>query len=148
MHTEKKYLINKIEELSLVSQVILDSGLLKKIILLNGEVGAGKTELVKNLMKQLGCVDVQSPSYSLFNKYSVVMNKITVYHVDLYRLTSADDLESSGFWDLFNEEDCCVIIEWSQLLNLDYLPLDWTQFKVQINKIDLETREIIVSIND
>jgi len=105
----------------------------RTLLLLEGPVGAGKTELVKVLTRQLGIQETASPSFAIHHHYQC--GNITVDHVDLYRLESEDDLESTGFWDLFGAKAGLVVIEWSDRLNQDLLPLNWFKVKVEIKKL-------------
>ena len=105
----------------------------KTILLLNGEVGAGKTTSVQAMADILGLKDVQSPSFAIHLRYENSQGK-SLDHVDLYRLKDDDDLESSGFWDLFSQKESLIVIEWASRLNLEYLPLNWEVFEVQIEK--------------
>jgi tRNA threonylcarbamoyladenosine biosynthesis protein TsaE len=86
------------------------------LILLKGSLGSGKTEWVRGFAKNYfkgKSVFVSSPSYSVVNIYGSSRKKI--YHVDLYRLKSLDDLESVGFWD-FLKGNNVVIVEWGDSL--------------------------------
>lgn len=105
----------------------------RTILLLEGPVGAGKTELVKTLTRSLGIEETASPSFAIHHHYAG--DKVSMDHVDLYRLESEDDLESTGFWDLFGAKKGLVVIEWSDRLNQDLLPLNWHKIKVQIEKL-------------
>jgi len=85
-----------------------------KHVLLEGNLGAGKTTLVQHVMKRLGGDNlVQSPTFSLVNQY-VTANHQPVYHLDLYRLTSQDELIEAGILDIIDSGDLCFI-EWSAL---------------------------------
>ena len=95
----------------------------KQILLLKGNLGRGKTTLVQYLVEEFGGEGALSPTFSLINEYSCRSKRIV--HVDLYRLESGDDLESTGFWDLFDQDSGLVIIEWPERLNQDELPVDW-----------------------
>lgn len=105
----------------------------KTILLLNGEVGAGKTTSVQAIADILGMKDVQSPSFAIHLRYENSKGK-SLDHIDLYRLKDDDDLESSGFWDLFSQQESLIIIEWASRLNTEYLPLNWEKFEVNILK--------------
>ena len=79
------------------------------VVLLQGEMGAGKTTFVKGLAKGLGIEDeVTSPTYAYMNDYDGVL-----YHYDCYRLSSGEDAEALGLTDYFYAGGICVI-EWSQ----------------------------------
>lgn len=88
------------------------------VIALWGQLGAGKTAFVQGLARGLGVPEdqyVTSPTYTLINEYS---GRMALFHVDLYRLESADDFENIGLFDLFSE-DGVVAIEWPQKLGAD-----------------------------
>ena len=103
----------------------------REILFLNGPVGAGKTEFVKALVGALSGDEVpMSPSFALHNIYTT--SRGDVDHLDLYRLDSDDDLESSGFWDLFEKPPGLVIVEWAEKLNVNHLPSYWTLTQLTI----------------
>lgn len=117
----------------------------RTLLLLEGPVGAGKTELVKVLTKQLGIQETASPSFAIHHHYQSA--NISMDHVDLYRLESEDDLESTGFWDLFGTNSGVVVIEWSDRLNQDLLPLNWFKIKVEIQKLESPNeRALVISV--
>jgi len=86
-----------------------DAGLL---VTLEGELGAGKTSLVRAFLHGLGHTGrVRSPTYTLMEPYSLVGKRIL--HLDLYRLGDPGELEFLGFRDLLDEENI-VLIEWPE----------------------------------
>lgn len=111
------------------------------IILMSGEVGAGKTTSVQMIAQILGMQNVQSPSFAIHLRYENDQGK-SLDHVDLYRLKDDDDLESSGFWDLFSQKNALIVIEWANRLNFDYLPMNWQKLVVNFEKISAESRKI------
>ncbi|WP_374028689.1 tRNA (adenosine(37)-N6)-threonylcarbamoyltransferase complex ATPase subunit type 1 TsaE [Bdellovibrio bacteriovorus] len=113
----------------------------RSILLMSGEVGAGKTTSVQMIAEILGMRDVQSPSFAIHLRYENAQGK-SLDHVDLYRLKDDDDLESSGFWDLFSSKEGLVVIEWANRLDFDYLPLNWQRVEVTFTKISAEERKI------
>lgn len=80
-------------------------------VLLIGNLGAGKTTLAKGIVKGLGAAlidDVSSPTYTLIHQYSQ-----NVYHIDLYRLDDARQVEGLGLEEIFDRE-AIVLIEWGE----------------------------------
>jgi tRNA threonylcarbamoyladenosine biosynthesis protein TsaE len=92
-----------------------------KIWLFEGELGAGKTTLIQHLVQFLGVEgEINSPTFSLVNEYkSSTLEKI--YHLDLYRLTSLDQVLEIGLYEIEESGYYCMI-EWASAVN--YLPDD------------------------
>jgi tRNA threonylcarbamoyladenosine biosynthesis protein TsaE len=91
----------------------------KKVWLFTGEMGAGKTTFIKTICKYLGVKDdMSSPSFSIVNEYAAAENGF-VYHFDLYRMKSINELREIGFDEyVFSGKYCFV--EWPQVLNSGY----------------------------
>ena len=104
----------------------------KQILLLNGPLGAGKTELVKQLLLSLGSDEAASPTYGLIHNYETQKIK-SVVHTDLYRLEGDEDLESTGFWDLFNNDSALIIVEWAERVPMADWPLGWSKMVIDIS---------------
>ncbi len=108
----KSFDITNEEDLATIAQEITDL-FSHKIILLKGNLGAGKTTLTKALIKALGSRDiVQSPTYSIVNEYQSEKGKI--YHFDLYRLASKEEVLDIGIEDYLNSGAYCFI-EWPEI---------------------------------
>ena len=111
------------------------------LILLNGEMGSGKTTLVQGILNGLGSEEIaRSPTYIIIAKYSA---NISLYHVDLYRVTSEDSIYDLGLDDCISEDSICVI-EWPNRYPALY---DLPHIKIQIDKIGNERRSIQFSTN-
>lgn len=97
-------------------------------VALYGDVGVGKTVFVRGLAAVI-CPDdfVQSPTYALVNEYR---GEYRICHYDMYRITSEDDLESTGFYDYKN---CIIVAEWCE--NIPFA-LPRTYYRVDISKSD------------
>jgi tRNA threonylcarbamoyladenosine biosynthesis protein TsaE len=105
------------------------------VVLLSGDMGAGKTQFCKGLALGLGITDeILSPTYAYMNDY---YGKL--YHYDCYRLSCGAQAEALGLTDYFYSNGICVI-EWWQNIS-DVLPDNCK--KVIINKKDENSREII-----
>lgn len=113
----------------------------RQILLLNGPVGAGKTQLTRLLLEELGCDETVSPSYAIHNQYSTP-RRGEVDHIDLYRVESEDDLESTGFWDLFSQPEGLVIIEWADRLKPGTLPRSWKMLKIDFEVTGTVSRRL------
>ncbi|MDZ4747616.1 MAG: tRNA (adenosine(37)-N6)-threonylcarbamoyltransferase complex ATPase subunit type 1 TsaE [Saprospiraceae bacterium] len=85
-----------------------------RVILLEGELGAGKTTLTQMLCRQIGITEpVSSPTFSLVNEYTSPGHG-TIYHMDLYRLEKSNDLVQIGFEEYLESGNICLI-EWPDL---------------------------------
>lgn len=86
-----------------------------KLVVLRGEVGAGKTTLVKGIAAALGAADVEdvtSPTFTLVHEYAGP--KVRVYHLDLYRLETERELATLGIDEMAGEPDALVLVEWGE----------------------------------
>jgi tRNA threonylcarbamoyladenosine biosynthesis protein TsaE len=113
-----------------------------EIILLDGSLGAGKTIFVKGLGSALGLDfnDVTSPSFTLVNRYDA---RLTLYHLDLYRLTDgASAAYSVDLDELLSDERAVIVIEWGERLR--GYPLPAPVYRVRIEGDGEEVRHISI----
>lgn len=103
------------------------------VIILNGDLGAGKTAFTKGLAKYFNLDGVTSPTYAYLNVYGNLL-----YHYDCYRLSCGEDAVMLGLTDYFNGDNICII-EWAENIE-DVLPENLKV--VNITKIDENTRRI------
>jgi tRNA threonylcarbamoyladenosine biosynthesis protein TsaE len=111
------------------------------LILLSGDLGAGKTTLTKGIAAGLGAAredDVTSPTFTLVHKYE---GSTRVYHVDLYRIENLHDFETLGLEDIFSEQ-AVVIVEWPDRLKLR---TDWRIVRIQLEHVAEDTRKILIT---
>ena len=105
-------IVFSIEQLESVAQQIITEQP-PKVILFHGEMGVGKTTLIKQLCKILGVTAAtSSPTFSLVNEYETVTNQ-TVYHFDFYRLKNEMEALDMGADDYFYSGNWCFI-EWAE----------------------------------
>ena len=105
------------------------------VVLLSGDLGAGKTHFVKGVAKYFGLDGVTSPTYAYLNVYGDF-----IYHYDCYRLSCGEDAVMLGLTDYFNGDNICFI-EWSENIE-DALPENCK--KVVIEKLSDTERRIIL----
>lgn len=119
------------------------------VVALFGELGSGKTVLVRGIAAGLGCAadDVHSPSFSLVNEYessgtdgAAVGRRLCMAHVDLYRLQSEDEVPGIG-WDHYCDARYVVAVEWAERA-LRWLPRD--HVRVTLETLEGERRRLCV----
>lgn len=115
------------------------SSLLKgdEVIAMFGDLGAGKTAFTRGLASGLGFeYGVSSPTFAIVNEYNA---KYNIYHFDMYRITSEDDLYSTGYYDYL--DNGVLVIEWSE--NIEYA-LEDDAIRITIRKSDDENERIFM----
>lgn len=100
-------------DIKTVAEEVLKN-LSSKVVLFYGDMGSGKTTLIKALVEALGSEDeVNSPTFSIVNEYALTQGKI--FHFDLYRIEDEEEAYNFGIEDYF-ESDAWVFIEWPQVI--------------------------------
>jgi tRNA threonylcarbamoyladenosine biosynthesis protein TsaE len=103
----------------------------QRVVLLTGNLGAGKTTLAKGIVSGLGAAppeEVSSPTFTLIHEYG----SGRVYHVDLYRLDEVREVASLGLDELF-EREAIVLIEWGERFP-QVLPADRTEIRLRATR--------------
>ena len=109
-----------------------------KVLLFHGEMGAGKTTLIKEICKELGSDDsISSPTFSIVNEY-ITLNNDTIYHFDFYRINSVEEAYNIGIEDYFYTDAWCLI-EWPSVIK-NLLPLITNN--IYLTKLDNKQRNI------
>ncbi len=103
-----------------------------------GDLGAGKTTLIKTICSKLSVVDtVSSPTYPIINEYTT-KNGDTIYHLDLYRLQSINEARQAGVEEVLYSDKTCLI-EWPDNFE-EILPIP--HLKINIGKLDDRKRSV------
>jgi tRNA threonylcarbamoyladenosine biosynthesis protein TsaE len=113
-----------------------------KIILLSGDLGAGKTTFAKGFAKGLGIKKtITSPTFTILNEYP--NSRIPLYHFDMYRIKSSEEAFSLGFESYFNHKKLpgIVLVEWAE--NVEEL-IKKPYTKIKIEKQEENNRKIII----
>ena len=112
-----------LEQLPAVAQEVINLAKLHSIWLFEGEMGAGKTTLIKAICNQLGVKDnVASPTFALVNEYRD-SNSNPVYHFDFYRINKLEEVFDFGYEEYFYKTEGICLIEWPELIE-DILPIE------------------------
>lgn len=131
-----KYISHSVEETEQLAMNLAEKLNGNEVIAFFGGLGMGKTAFTRGICKGLGFNDgVQSPTFSLVNQYDA---KYTVYHFDMYRINTYDDLYSTGFFDYLDTG--VLIIEWSENIE-NALPDDY--IRIEISQGESENQRII-----
>jgi len=111
------------------------------VVVLNGQLGAGKTFFIKHVLLELGIDTVNSPSFAIINEYK---EKIKFYHADFYRLKNIEELYDIGWQDYLNNDEAVLFIEWGNLLPA---ALPNKRLEIEIFLSEDFSREFIFKLN-
>ncbi|MCJ7466069.1 MAG: tRNA (adenosine(37)-N6)-threonylcarbamoyltransferase complex ATPase subunit type 1 TsaE [Maribacter sp.] len=113
-----------------------------KILCFYGSMGAGKTTLIKALVKELGGADpANSPTFGIVNEYANTQGKLLGYHFDFYRLNEEEEALDLGFED-YLRQDAWIFIEWPEKIP-NLLPEKITEINLKI--LEGQAREIVIA---
>ncbi len=128
-----------LNELSLIAKKIIATAN-SKILLFYGEMGVGKTTLIKEIVSQLGSSDiVSSPTFSLVNEYHSNLSD-SIFHFDFYRIVNEEEALDIGIEEYFYNNNWCLI-EWPNKVE-NLLPLNSTIITISSNENQLRTIEL------
>lgn len=114
----------------------------EKVIVLNGELGAGKTKFTEGFLSYFGLEkEISSPTFTIVNEYQ--NEKATIYHFDVYRLSDIDEFYAIGGEEYFSKGIC--IIEWGNIIE-EALPKHY--MKIDIKKDDKDINKRIIEIEE
>ncbi len=112
------------------------------VVVINGNLGAGKTFLIKAICSSWEVEDASSPTFSLIHEY---VGSRKVFHLDFYRIKKSEELYDLGIEDYFNDESAVIFIEWGELFP-EVLPNK--RINIIITKDEQEERQIKVFNNE
>jgi tRNA threonylcarbamoyladenosine biosynthesis protein TsaE len=122
---------NETKEIGYKLGKMLDRG---SVVCLVGDLGAGKTTMTQSLAKALEVDDyITSPTFTIVNEYE---GKIPMYHFDVYRIGSSDEMYDIGYDEYINGEGVCII-EWSNLIE-DILPDEYLKIELKYKDMGRE----------
>lgn len=134
-------IIKDMEDLPRAAAELLEAIGESRIVALRGKMGAGKTTLVGEMMRQLRMDDeASSPTFAIANEYHSTETGQTVYHFDFYRLESSAEAYDIGIEDYWDSGNLCLM-EWTENIE-DILPDD-TLF-VEIDELEDGSRSVLI----
>ena len=134
-----EFITHSAQETEQVGQALGTRLLPGTVLAYEGDLGAGKTAFTRGLARGLGCTEqVTSPTYTIVNEY--LGGRLPLFHFDMYRLTSSDDLWDIGWEDYLDRSGICAV-EWSEnVADAMEHPLNIT-----IEKLGEESRKITIT---
>ncbi len=134
-----EYIVHSVEETHNIAKQVAQKLKGQEIILLNGDLGAGKTTFTKGLAKALGIEDVvTSPTFTFMKEYN---GRLNLYHFDMYRVEEVDELYELGLNDYLGMEGGVCVIEWNKFEGIK------NPIIIDIEVIDDNTRKITINEN-
>ena len=139
MGNKLKYTLDTIHVVSDQIKVLINN---YTIFLFEGDMGSGKTTLIKQVVKDIGISEnVKSPTFSLVNEY--IENDLIIFHFDLYRINKENELDSIGFYEYLDSGKLCFI-EWPDIA-IQNIYKDYVLIKISITNDSEREIEILKS---
>tara|TARA_B100000941_G_C28069875_1_gene333452 strand:- start:74 stop:481 length:408 start_codon:yes stop_codon:yes gene_type:complete len=118
------YQLSQLKEVSFK----VSKNITQKVILISGEMGIGKTTLIKQILVDLNVIDnVSSPTFPIINEYKTKTEDL-IYHMDLYRIDKIEELYGIGFFEYLESGNLCFI-EWGEKIE-DTIGDNYNKFKI------------------
>ena len=134
-----EFITHSPEETEKIGEALAKSLQPGTILAYRGDLGAGKTAFTRGLARGLGCKEtVTSPTYTIVNEY--LGGRLPLFHFDMYRLASSDDLWDIGWEDYLDREGVCAV-EWSENVPEAF---DGSEIRVSIEKCADNARKITI----
>jgi len=119
-----------VAELETIAEYLLTDDSVNPIILFKGELGAGKTTLVKQVLQKINVAEsVTSPSFGIESQYNTPQGLI--HHFDLYRIEDISELDEFGFYEILDSGELCLI-EWPEKANEIWQDYDVTEVRIEV----------------
>ena len=127
----------------LAKEILKRKGEAAFVVFLDGELGTGKTTLVKEIIFALGVKEkVKSPTFTIIEPYE--LNNENIYHVDLYRIIDPTELEIIGLREYLNESKAIIFIEWPEI---SYGYLKKFDLKISLKHLSENERKCRIELN-
>ena len=128
-------------EISEIAKKVIENAK-SKVLLFHAPMGAGKTTLIKAIVKHLGVANAgNSPTFGIVNEYENKEGQLLAYHFDFYRINDEMEALDMGFEDYLNQ-DLWIFIEWPEKIK-SFLPENSTNVFIEV--VDMQTRQIKIS---
>lgn len=103
-------------ELDTAVKVVKDQMKQARVVTFTGDLGAGKTTLIRALLRNMGVTEpITSPTFTYMNRYKTAEGKI-IYHFDLYRLNNLDEFLQQGFEEYLYQPESWCLVEWPAII--------------------------------
>ena len=131
-------IIYELKDIWEISECIINEAK-SNFVTFEGNLGSGKTTLIRHILMKLGCQDlVSSPTFGIVNTHYNMKGDAIAHHFDLYRLQSDIELYDLGFEEYLNSQ-CWIFLEWPQIM---YNQLPESRTEIYLNSVSSETRQI------
>lgn len=108
-----EFVVNNLKETNKLAKKFAKTLSGGEVILFHGDLGSGKTTFIKSVGKYIGVKeDITSPTFNIVKQYAG--KKLTLYHLDLYRISDESELEMLGIGDILNDPHGVIMVEWAE----------------------------------